>query len=328
MSTNDQGPVLLISDNVWSREGARIRAIAPGVVPIVYEGDEPFDDETLSRVEIAFFSSDVWPERSRGMVLSIMKATNLRWLHTFSAGVDSPFFIQLMEKGVRLSNSSGATASPIAQTAVLYMLALSRNARAWFQHQDRREWERHEFDELDGAKLAVVGMGPIGYEIARLGVALNMEVEAIRRTPAGDEPCPTHGFDMLDDVLATADWVCLALPLTPDTKEIFDADRFARMKPGARFVNVGRGELVDEDALIAALRSGRLSAAALDVFATEPLPEESPLWSMPNVIVTPHSSGASRSAGLRSERLFVENLGHYVAGRGLTNEVHHDPGSP
>lgn len=327
MSTIDQGPVLLISDNVWSREGGRIGRIAPGIVPIIYEGDEPLDDATLARIDVAFFSSDLWPERSRGIVLSIMKAPNLRWLHTFSAGVDSPFFIQLMERGVRLTNSSGATASPIAQTAVLYMLALSRNARAWFRHQDAREWERHEFDELDGARLAVVGMGPIGSEIARLGVALNMEVEAVRRTPTGNEPCTTHGFDRLDEVLARADWVCVALPLTPDTKDLFDAGRFSSMKPGARFINVGRGELVDEPALVGALTSGRLSGAALDVFATEPLPEESPLWTMDNVIVTPHSSGASRSAGLRSERIFVDNLARYLAGESLINEVRHEPGS-
>jgi phosphoglycerate dehydrogenase-like enzyme len=250
-----------------------------------------------------------------------MKSPHLKWLHTFSAGVDSPFFIQLMERGVRVTNSSGATASPIAQTAVLYMLALSRNVRAWFEHQDNKQWERHDFNELDGARLAVIGMGPIGYEIARLGVALNMQVESIRRTPAGDEPCPTFGFDQLDAVLSRADWVCVALPLTPDTREIFHQARFAQMKKGAHFINVGRGELVNEDALIDALRTQHLAGAALDVFATEPLPEDSPLWEMPNVIITPHSSGASTSAGLRSEKMFVHNLTQYLADQPLTNEV-------
>jgi phosphoglycerate dehydrogenase-like enzyme len=275
----------------------------------------------LATIDIAFFSSDVWPDRSRGMVLSIMKAPHLKWLHTFSAGVDSPFFIQLMERGVRVTNSSGATASPIAQTAILYMLALSRNVRAWFEHQDNKQWERHDFNELDGARLAVIGMGPIGYEIARLGVALNMNVEAIRRTPAGDEPCLTFAFDQLDAVLGRADWICVALPLTPDTREIFQKERFARMKQGAHFINVGRGELVNEEALVDALRTHHLSGAALDVFATEPLPTDSPLWEMPNVIITPHSSGASTSAGLRSEKIFVQNMGQYIAGQPLTNEV-------
>lgn len=121
---------LLISDNVWARHGEVIRSMVPNISPIIYEGDEVLPDEVISSIDTVFFSSDLWPERSRGFVLSILKATNLKWMHTFSAGVDSPFFVQLLERGVRLSNSSGATASPIAQTTVLYMLALSRNVRA------------------------------------------------------------------------------------------------------------------------------------------------------------------------------------------------------
>lgn len=321
MTTAGSDIVLLVSDNVWQREGTNITAFAPGITPIIYEGEEPIADDILANVNVAFFSSDVWPERSRGMVLSIMKSTNVKWLHTFSAGVDSPFFIQLMENGVRLTNSSGATASPIAQTAILYMLSLSRNTRAWFRHQDKHEWERHSFDELDGSRLAVIGLGPIGLEIARLGVALNMEVEGIRRTPVGNEPCPTFGFDSLNEVLGRADWVACALPLTPDTRDLFDDARFAAFKKGARFINVGRGELVSEPALIAALQSGHLSGAALDVFATEPLPEDSPLWDLDNVIITPHSSGSSATSGLRAEKIFVENLRRYINNEPMRNEV-------
>lgn len=288
---------------------------------VVYEGEDPLPQDVLDRITIAFFSQDLWPERSRGFVLSVMGALNLQWFHTFSAGVDSPFFVDLMKRGVRLTNSSGATASPIAQTAILYMLALSRNVRAWFQHQDKHEWQRHNFVELDGAHLAVIGMGPIGEEIARLGVALNMNVEAIRRTATGTEPCPTFGFDKLNEVLHRADWVAVALPLADETRNIFDEHRFAQMKQGAHFINIGRGELVDEPALIATLQSGHLAGAALDVFATEPLPTDSPLWDMPNVIVTPHSSGASPRAGLRSEALFVSNLRKFLTNEPLVNEV-------
>lgn len=321
MTTGDSHPVLLISDNVWAREGDALREIAPRLEPVIYVGDEPVSDDVVSSIDIAFYSSDLWPERSRGIALSILRATQLKWLHTFSAGVDSPFFQQLLERGVRLSNSTGATASPIAQTAILYMLALSRNVRAWIKHQDAREWERHQFTELDGARLAVIGMGPIGMEIARLGVALNMDVEAIRRTPTGNEPCATYGFDQLDAVLSRADWVAVALPLTNDTVNLFDAARLSRMKPGAHFINVGRGELVEEPALVAALQSGHIAGAGLDVFAVEPLPQDSPLWSMPNVIVTPHSSGASPKSAIRAEKLFVENFRNFLAGAPLRNEV-------
>jgi phosphoglycerate dehydrogenase-like enzyme len=312
---------LLVSDIVWERHGEAIRALGPKISPVIYEGNDVLPDEVIETLDAVFYSSDLWPERSRGIVLSILKAKNINWMHTFSAGVDNPFFVQLMERGVRLTNSSGATASPIAQTAVLYMLALSRNVRAWFQHQDNREWTRHGFTELDGARLAVIGMGPIGIELARLGVALNMQVEAIRRTPTGSEPCATFSFDQLPNVLSRADWVAVALPLTSDTREIFNAEMFAIMKPGSHFINVGRGELVDEDSLIDVLTSGHLAGAALDVFATEPLPADSPLWNMDNVIITPHSSAASEQSESRSEAIFIENLALYVAGKPMRNEV-------
>lgn len=321
MAKIEEPITLLISDNVWGRHADAIRAISPGITPIIYEGNEILPDEIISTINTVFYSSDLWPDRSRGFVLSIMKAASVKWMHTFSAGVDSPFFVQLMERGIRLTNSSGATASPIAQTTVLYMLALSRNVRAWFQHQEKHEWARHEFAELDGARLAVIGMGPIGIEIARLGVALNMNVEAIRRTPTGNEPCPTFSFDQLHSVLARADWVAVALPLTDNTRQIFNAETFAIMKPGACFINVGRGELVDEESLVATLQSGHLAGAALDVFATEPLPTNSPLWDMDNVIITPHSSSASAQSGLRSEDIFLKNLARYVAGEPMLNEV-------
>jgi len=321
MPISSAAPVLLISDTVWERRATEILAIAPNTQPIIYVGDEPVADDLLPTIDIAFFSSDVWPDRMRGLAISVLKANQLKWMHTFSAGVDSPFFIDLIEKGVTLTNSSGAAASPIAQTAILYMLALSRNVRAWFEHQDNKEWQRHEFTELDDSRLAVIGMGPIGAEIARLGVALNMQVEGIRRSPKGNEPCPTFSFDHLSDVLGRADWVALALPLTPDTQNLFDQQQFARMEPGAHFINVGRGELVDETALIQALNSQHLAGAALDVFATEPLPEDSPLWSMKNVLITPHSSGATTQSGLRAEEIFVRNFALFVQNEQMHNVV-------
>lgn len=312
---------LLVSDTVWREVGDDITRLAPDLEVIQYQGNEPLDTETLSRVTLAFFSADTWPDRSRGIVLSILKAPHLKWLQTFSAGVDSSFFTDLMSRGVRLTTASGATASPIAQTVVLYMLALSRDLRTWMRAQDRREWERHTFDELDGASLAVVGMGPIGLEIARLGAAMGMNVEAVRRHPTGDEPCPTRTMDELDAVLSRSRWVACALPLTDDTRGLFDARRFALMPRGARFMNVGRGELVDEGALVSALQSGHLAGAGLDVFAVEPLPPDSPLWQMDNVIITPHNSGTSTSTAGRATSIFLDNLGRWSRGEPLRNEA-------
>jgi phosphoglycerate dehydrogenase-like enzyme len=222
---------------------------------------------------------------------------------------------------VRLTTASGTSASPIAQTVVMYMLALSRDLRRWVLNQERREWTMHPIEELDGASLAVIGMGPIGELVARLGVALGMRVEAVRRTPTGNEPCPTFRMDDLHAVIGRADWVVVALPHTPDTRGLFDAQTFAAMRPGSRFINVGRGELVDESALVVALQSGRLAGAGLDVFVTEPLPPDNPLWGMDNVIITPHNSGWSSRADERAEDLFIDNLGRYVRGEPLRNEV-------
>lgn len=321
MDETSATPVILVSDNVWSRRRAEILDAAPSARVVVYEGDDPIDPAVTNTIDVAFYSSDLWPERSRGIAISILNAGNLKWLHSFSAGVDNPFFQGLMDRGVVLTNSSGATASPIAQTAILYMLALSRNVRAWFEHQRNHEWTRHSFMELDGSRLAVIGMGPIGAEIARLGVALNMTVEGIRRTPNGGEPCPTFGFDAMDDVLGRADWVAVALPLTDDTRGIFGGSAFRTMKQGAHFINVGRGELVDEEALIDALRSGHLAGAGLDVFNVEPLQDDSPLWDMPNVIITPHSSGASPHSAVRAEDIFIDNLRRWCANDAMHNQV-------
>lgn len=315
----DGRQVLLVSDNVWERHKEEIARVAPQVVPLVYRGDQPFPDDVLATVDIAYFSADCWPDRSRGIVLSILKSPNLKWLQTFSAGVDSQFFVDLMARGVTLTTASGAAASPIAQTVVLYMLALSRDMRQWMRKQDRREWRQQRWDELDGASLAVVGMGPIGAEVVRLATALNMDVQAVRRTPTGDEGCPAFPMSQLHDVLSRADWVVCALPLNEDTRQVFGTAAFGAMPKGARFVNVGRGELVDEDALLAALRSGHISGAALDVFSTEPLPADSPLWGMENVIITPHNSATSTSTGARSERIFLDNLRAWAGGGQMRN---------
>ncbi len=272
-------------------------------------------------VDVAFFSGDVFPDRVRDFVLALRDAAGLRWLHTFSAGVDHPWFQALRARGVRLSTSSGAQAVPIAHTVMLYLLALSRDFGRWQEAQRRRAWEQHDLRDLQGLTLAVVGLGPIGLEVARLGAAFGMRVIGTRRTPTGSEPCETWPLSRLDALLEVADAVVLALPLTDETRELISAGRLARMKRGAWLINVGRGALVDEPALVAALQSGALGGAGLDVFAVEPLPPESPLWSLPNVIVTPHNSGDTPSNLPRACEIFLDNLSRYRSGEPLRNEV-------
>jgi phosphoglycerate dehydrogenase-like enzyme len=313
--------VLFCTDTFATARADDLRAAAPSLEVVALVGDEHVGDDDLGRITVAFFSADAYPERSASLMRACLEAPALRWLHTFSAGVDHPIFSSFTERGVRLTTSSGASATPIAQTVVMYLLALSRDLRAWTRDQAAHRWAPREWVDLEGLTLGVVGMGPIGLEVVRLADALGMQPIGMRRTVRGDEPCATWTFDRLPELAATVDALVLAVPLTPDTRGVVDADVLAAMRTGAWLVNVARGEVVDEAALVGAIRSGHLGGAALDVFATEPLPADSPLWDLPNVIVTPHASGSTASSGRRAEEIFLDNLARYVKGDPLRNEV-------
>ncbi|HYC01109.1 MAG TPA: D-2-hydroxyacid dehydrogenase [Candidatus Limnocylindrales bacterium] len=311
---------VVVSDHVEERFGRRIELIAPRMPRLVLRGNGLDGDP--GGAEIAYFSGDLYPERGRDFFLPMLEAHSLKWLHSFSAGVDHPVFHRFLEAGVRLTTSSGASSATIAETAMLFVLHLSRRFWRYEQARAERAWRPHDVQELAGATMLIVGMGPIGNELARRAHAFGMNVVALTRTPRLHDGFPARPLTELDDALAAADYVVLALPLTPQTRGMFDASRLARMKPGAFFINVARGELVDEPALIQALQRGELAGAALDVFAEEPLPESSPLWTMPNVIVTPHASGRSLQSNDRATEIFLDNLARYLRDEPLRNEVH------
>lgn len=310
---------ILVTDAVERRYAERLERAAPGVPRVLLE-DEP-RAETLTDVEVVYFSGDLFPDRMRPFLLSLREVPRLGWMHTFSAGVDGRFFEKTLERGARLSTSSGAQAVPIAHTVMLYLLALTRDLPGWHEEQKQRVWRPRNVRELEGLRLCVVGLGPIGLEVARLGAAFGMDVVGVRRTPRGDEPCQTVRLDALGALLPSVDALVLALPLSEETQGLIDAPALAAMKNDALLVNVGRGGLVDERALCAALRAGELGGAGLDVFEVEPLPEESPLWELPNVIVTPHSSGTCDGNDARATEIFLDNLARYVRGEPLRNEV-------
>ncbi len=312
-------PVLFISEEIEAAFGARLADAAPGLTRFVSRAGGPEPD--FSSIEVLYFSGDIYPARARDFAIAALKAPNLRWVHTFSAGVDDPFFAALRQRGVRLSTSSGAQAASIAQTVMLYLLALSRDLPGWLGDQAARRWNPRSIRDLQGLHVGVLGLGPIGGEVARLCAAFRMRVTGVRRTPLGDEPCPTIGLSEFDVLLPELDVLVVAVPLSEGTRGLIDARRLACMKPGSLLVNVGRGPVVDEPALIEALRSGRLGGAGLDVFAEEPLPTSSPLWGLPNLIVTPHSSGTCPENRLRATEIFLENLDKYVKGEPLRNEV-------
>lgn len=311
---------LLVTDTFLERHAAELDAVAPGASLAVVGPDGL--DQGHEHVRIAFFSGDCFESgRAREFMIAALKSSRLEWLHSASAGVDHEVFHRFLERGVRLTTSSGAHAVPIAQTVMLYLLALSRDLPGWLAAQRAHRWEPRAIHDLQGDRLAVVGLGPIGLEIARLAAALRMDVVGLRRRPRGDEPCPTLALDRLPELLGSVDWLVLALPLTPETRHILDAEALALLRPEARVINIGRGALIDEAALAAALRDGRLAGAGLDVFEVEPLPEGSPLWELPNVILTPHSSGTNPGNDHRAAAIFLENLRRFQAGEPLRNEV-------
>ena len=311
---------VLVSDFVEERYGAAIGVAAPGLPRVVLHAGGRVEGD-VGAVEVVFFSGDCYPARAAEFMSVALGLGGMRWLHTFSAGVDHPVFKGLLARGVRVTTSSGASAAAVAQMAILLLLALSRDLPAHFVSQRERRWVPGQGEDLEGKVVGVVGLGPIGLEVARLARALGMRVIGMRRRPAGDEPCETWPMARLGELLALADYVVLALPLTPDTHHLLDAAAIARMRPMARLVNVGRGELVDEAALAAALRDGRIAGAGLDVFEEEPLSEASPLWGLSRVIVTPHVAASTPTAHHHAAELFVENLGRWVRGEALRNEV-------
>ena len=261
---------------------------------------------------------------------NFVQARRLRWIHSTAAGVGGVLFPALIESDVTLTNSSGLHADSMAEHALGMMLAFARklhlardaqHAHTWVQEAHYRESPPIEF--LRGATLGLVGLGRVGTALASRARALGMRVLAVRRRPASP-PDPAHEqwpVDRLPELLAASDWVVLVAPHTKETARLIGAEQLAHMRPSARLVNLGRGALVDEAALEEALRSGRLAGAALDVFEEEPLPATSPLWDMPQVIVTPHTSGIGPRYWERAMAQFTENLARFVAGQPLTNVV-------
>ena len=312
---------LFCTDTFFDSYGERIAEIAPDLDVITLRRGEEVSPGDAERITIVFFSDDAWPERAGAFFKVALSATGIEWFHSMSAGVDSPVFSTFLERGARLTTSSGASAPPIAGTVMMYLLALSRNLPGLLRSQAAHEWSPAPFRDLDAQRLVVVGYGPIGQEVVRLAKAFRMDPVVVRRAQRGDELCEVRSLSELIDAVRDADAVVVALPLAPETRAIISAEVIEAMPATAVFVNVGRGELVDQAALGDALASGRLAGAGLDVFDPEPLPSDSALWDLPNVIISPHNSGASDGTTRRVAEIFLDNLARFVGGQPLRNEV-------
>ncbi|MYS90746.1 MULTISPECIES: D-2-hydroxyacid dehydrogenase [Streptomyces] len=275
----------------------------------------PGADALLAWVTITPAVREAWPDNPE-------KAP--RWVHASSAGVDSFLFPALVDDpGVVLTNARGVYDEPTAEYVLGLILALAKDFPGTWEHQRRREWRPRLSDGITGRTVLVWGTGPIGRAIARLLGAVGMRVCGAGRKARTDDPDfgTVHGSTTLTAALGKADYVVLAAPLTKGTRGMVDASVLAAMKPGARLINVGRGGLVDEEALIDHLAAGRLAGAALDVFGQEPLPVESPLWDMPGVMISPHTAGETTSEREALVEVFLDNLTRHIEGRPLRNVV-------
>ncbi|MFF6780200.1 NAD(P)-dependent oxidoreductase [Streptomyces sp. NPDC012510] len=241
-----------------------------------------------------------------------------RWVHTASAGVDHLLCPEIAAaEGTVVTNARGVFEAPIAEYVAALVLAMAKDLPHTWELQGRREWRHRETLRVAGGRACVVGSGPIGRAIARCLKTLGLHTALVGRVARAG----VHGPEDLDRLLARADWVIAAAPLTEATYGMFDARRFGVMQPSARFVNVGRGQLVVEDALVEALRRRWIAGAALDVFEREPLDPDDPLWEVPGLIVSPHMSGDT--VGWRDElgAQFVELFELWEAGKPLPNVV-------
>ena len=322
----------ILSARYRSRDLEQIRLAAPGarIVTLSREGltDEPVDDvEVLLR---GWLSSDAF-DRLLG------RAPRLSWVHSASAGVERALTPAARERGLVITNARGVFSRPIAEYVLMMILAVSRRLPGLLELQRERTWQPLEGVELRDVTVGIVGLGSIGRAVGVLATAFGCRVVAVRRRSeegsgptTGDDDARSFGEVMLDrvggpeslpEVLAESDFVVLAAPLTPETQNMIDDAALSAMKPGAWLINIARGGLVDERALLAALRDGRLGGAVLDTFREEPLPPTSPFYDLPNVIVTPHTSWSSGRVLDRSVELFCDNLRRYATGEPLLNVV-------
>jgi len=282
-------------------------------------------------IDAAFISREVTGTSTKHEVHPELRAcydlmlanSGLRWVHIHSAGTDRPVYQALLQRGVQISTSSGANARVVAATALAGVLALNKRFPMLWAQQQQRQWvpllgPGRIPRDLPGQTATVVGWGPIGQEIARLLQALGLRVNAVRTQARGQEAgVRMLTFEELSQVLGESDWLILACPLTPRTQGLVNARLLQALPAGAQLVNVARGEVVVQDDLLAALRSGHLAGALLDVFEHEPLPADSPLWGLPNVMITPHAAGHSDGNAGRVQQMFLDNLQRWLSGQPL-----------
>lgn len=308
-------------------------AFGPAEFIQVSDGDERAYKDALERVDVAVIRGHVDD--------ALLQAPRLRWVHCDHGGVDRSARPEVFRKGLLVTSSAGRSAPALAEHAFFFMLALAYRFPAFYEAQQARRWgiqDQGKLLALRGRTVGILGMGHIGVELARRCKAFDMRVLGYRRhgaaAPEGvDRLYVSSSGDSLQPILEESDFLVLTLPLSDATRGIIGANELARMKPSAFLINIARGGLVDEEALVEALRMGRIAGAGLDTFEREPLPADSPLWTAPQTLITPHFTPRLPDRTERSLEIIEENIRRYRNGQPLLNllkaeDIYSGPGRP
>ncbi|MET3794737.1 D-2-hydroxyacid dehydrogenase [Aquamicrobium terrae] len=295
-----------------------VQAAAPGAQVLHFKSQAEFE-AALPEADIAA-TVLIGPE-------ALARARKLKWVQSWSAGPDHTLTPELIASDVLVTCARGNGAIPLAEHAIMMMLMLDRQMTRSFRAQQERRWDRFFHGELNGRTCGIVGTGFSGIELARKAKAFHMRMIGLRRTaqstPSFDR---IYGQGELKAFLAECDFLIMAAPLTPQTRGMIGAEELAAMKPSAFYVCFSRGGIVDDDALLEALRSGRLAGAGLDAHNVEPLPPDSPFWGLDNVIITPHHGAVTMMSRRRGLDIFLENLKRFQAGQPLLHLVDKETG--
>jgi phosphoglycerate dehydrogenase-like enzyme len=327
---------MLLSEPIVHGFGAQIEAAtrSAGVEPVFVQlPDDPkarLGADELARIHATFLTRDLrFSAHFEAFEHAVASAPNLRWVHFITSGMNPfPWVGPLLARGVRMSTSTGSNAEPVAQIALMGLLLMARRAHVWLRGQQQHRWLPHRGPDVPpdiaGQTAVIVGLGAVGSRVAHYARMLGVRVIGVRRSPRRpedpvDELVPPSA---LAAVLPRADFLIMTCPLTSATRNVIDDAALARLKPTCSFINVSRGEVVDEGALVEALRRGALAGAYLDVYQKEPLPLDSPLWDLPNVVMSPHNASSAQGNDARATRCFIENIGRLVRNEPLVNEHH------
>lgn len=315
-------------DKSYAHIGERLNALGLDIEVLTFGGDGQFqiDGKAVPPADIdvdyLWLSTHLNADNAQGIAFELAQnCKSVGVMQTFNAGLDNPVYKKISDKDVRICNSS-AQAVAISEYTMAHVLSLLHPIDEQRDQQTRKEWKMAPFREIWRTNWLIIGYGPIGQELSKRAKAFDANITVVRRSPATSDVVDRAGtMADLGEFLPDADVIVLACPLNDETRGFAGKNFFAAVKPGAILVNIARGKLIDDTAMIAALDDGRVAHAVLDVFHTEPLPEDDPLWSHPKVRLTPHTSFAGSGGRARWDELFLDNLSRFVKGEPILAEV-------